>query len=153
VVIFIIDIFCHKNTISTALFQMALLKAPGPDGYNAGFFQKNWNIVGPKVYKVVLYSLNNAFIDSDLNSTLIALIPKNKNPTCFTEFHPISLCNILYKIIPSFTPPILRRWMYARFGGCTLLFVVRTYEGGPPDVRSANCTSGRTWDHRTYATF
>jgi hypothetical protein len=99
VVIFIIDIFCHKNTISTALFQMASLKAPGPDGYNAGFFQKNWNIVGPKVCKAVLYSLNNAFIDSDLNSTLIALIPKNKNPTCFTEFHPISLCNVLYKII------------------------------------------------------
>jgi hypothetical protein len=33
---------------------------------------------------------------------------------------------------------------YARSGGRALLYVVRTYKGGPPDVRSANCT-GRTY--------
>jgi hypothetical protein len=44
-------------------------------------------------------------------------------------------------------------WTYARSGKCTLLSVVRTYVGGPPDVRSVNHTGGRTWDHRTYATF
>jgi hypothetical protein len=43
--------------------------------------------------------------------------------------------------------------MYARLGGRTLLSVVRTYAGGPPDVRSANHTGGHMWDHRTYATF
>jgi hypothetical protein len=31
-----------------------------------------------------------------------------------------------------------------------LLFVVRTYDGGPLDVRSTSRTSGRTWDHWTY---
>ena len=30
--------------------------------------------------------------------------------------------------------------MYTRSDGCTVLFVVRTYSGGPPDVHSANCT-------------
>jgi hypothetical protein len=38
-------------------------------------------------------------------------------------------------------------------GGRTLLSVVWTYEGGPPDVRFANCTGGRTQDHQMYATF
>jgi hypothetical protein len=88
-----------EEEVRTALFQMAPLKAPGPDGFNAGFFQKHWDIVGPEVCKAILYSLNNGVLDNDLNSTYIALIPKIKNPTCVTEFRPISLCNVLYKII------------------------------------------------------
>jgi hypothetical protein len=29
----------------------------------------------------------------------IALIPKDKNPSCVIEFRPISLCNALYRIV------------------------------------------------------
>jgi hypothetical protein len=43
--------------------------------------------------------------------------------------------------------------MYARSGGRMLVSVARMYAGGPPDVCSANRTTGRTWDHQTYATF
>jgi hypothetical protein len=85
--------------VRTALFQMDPLKAPGPDGFNAGFFQKHWEIVGLEVCKAVLYSLNNATLDSVLNSTFITLIPKMSSPTSVTEFRQISLCNVLYKII------------------------------------------------------
>jgi hypothetical protein len=33
------------------------------------------------------------------NSTFIALIPKNYNPTTYDYFRPIALCNCMYKII------------------------------------------------------
>jgi hypothetical protein len=78
---------------------MAPLKALGPDGFNTGFYQKNWDILGPKVCKVVIFSLNNVVLHKNLNSTYIALIPKIKNPICVTDIKPISLCNVVYKII------------------------------------------------------
>lgn len=43
--------------------------------------------------------LKSGCISPELNFTYLALIPKNKNPYCVIEFRPISLCNILYKII------------------------------------------------------
>jgi ribonuclease HI len=85
--------------VCSAVHQMAPMKAPGPDGFDAHFFQKNWAIVGVEVCKAVLFSLNSGVINKEINSTYIALIPKTKNPTNVTDFRPISLCNVLYKII------------------------------------------------------
>jgi hypothetical protein len=78
---------------------MSLLKALRPDGFNAGFFQKNWEIMGLEVCQTILYILNSGEISEELNSTYIALIPKMKNMLNVTKFRPISLCNMLYKIV------------------------------------------------------
>lgn len=90
--------FTHEK-IDMALSQMHPLESPGPDGFVASFYQKNWRTVGPKVRAAVLSFLKTRFIDVDLNSTFIALIPKATPSTKVTEFRPISLCNVLYKLI------------------------------------------------------
>jgi hypothetical protein len=51
------------------------------------------------VCAAALHFLNSGHMDSAINATNIALIPKIKNPSCVTEFRPISLCNVLYKIV------------------------------------------------------
>ena len=46
----------------------------------------------------VLSWINPGTIPHLLNHTLITLIPKRKNPSLVSDYRPISLCNVLYKI-------------------------------------------------------
>ena len=78
---------------------MAPLKAPGPDGLRPLFYQKFWPSIGEDVSKVVLNCLNSGSIPSSINRTFITLIPKVKSPSVVSEFRPISLCNVIYKIV------------------------------------------------------
>ena len=78
--------------------QMAPLKAPGPDGMPPIFFQNFWPLVGDEGTASILIFLNTTTFFCHLNRTFISLIPKVKNPELVSEFRPISLCNILYKI-------------------------------------------------------
>ena len=78
---------------------MAPLKAPGPDGLPPIFYQHYWNKIGGDVAKVVLTWLNSGIICPSFNHTYITLIPKVKCPKRVTEFRPIALCNIMYKLV------------------------------------------------------
>lgn len=85
--------------ISIALKQMHPNKAPGLDGMSPIFFQKYWGIVGSSVSAALLRTLNSSQLPSHLNHTLISLIPKIKQPSKVIDFCPISLCNVLYKLL------------------------------------------------------
>jgi hypothetical protein len=85
--------------VGMALSQMHPLKSPGPDGFSAGFFQKAWSFVGKKVSEGVLSFLNGGPFDVSLNSTNICLIPKIPSPESVKDYRPISLCNVVYKLI------------------------------------------------------
>jgi len=75
------------------------LKAPGPDGMPAVFYKQFWDVIGEKVTKEVLDVLNGGLIPEGWNETTIVLIPKVKNPDKLKDLRPISLCNVIYKIM------------------------------------------------------
>lgn len=87
-----------EHEVKTGLFQMFPTKAPGPDGYPAHFFQRNWELCGEEVTTAVLRILRGEDNPELINETFIVLIPKVASPTELGQFRPISLCNVIYKI-------------------------------------------------------
>ena len=82
-----------------ALKQLHPSKSPGLDGMSVLFFQKYWSIVGANVTNMIINVLNSGMPLSDINKTNIALVPKTNNPQRMIDFRPISLCNVVYKLV------------------------------------------------------
>jgi len=55
--------------------------------------------MGDDLVKMVEESRKNGRVSEELNATFLSLIPKSENPGYFREYRPISLCNLVYKII------------------------------------------------------
>ncbi|XP_024200132.1 uncharacterized protein LOC112203389 [Rosa chinensis] len=85
------------------------LKAPGPDGIHAMFYQKHWDLVKDKMSDIVLDFFQNNTSLRLLNHTNIALIPKVESPEIVSHFRPISLCNVVYKVISKILIARLKR--------------------------------------------
>lgn len=88
-----------EEEIIIALKQMHPTKAPGPDGMPALFYKKFWHVVGRDVTDYVLNILNNGAPIENINHTHVVLIPKKKVCTTTKDYRPISLCNVLYKLV------------------------------------------------------
>ena len=88
-----------KEEIIQVISQLHPTKALGPDDMSAIFYQKYWDIIGEDVSNIILNTLNSNAPLTDLSKTNIVLIPKTNSPSKMSEFRPISLCNVTYKII------------------------------------------------------
>lgn len=85
--------------VKAALDSIRDLKAPSPDGLPSIFYKQCWDLVGNKVTHEVLEVLAGGDILEGWNDTTIALIPKVQNPERVKDLRPISLCNVLYKMM------------------------------------------------------
>ena len=88
-----------SEEVLMALQQMHPTKSARLDDMSAIFYKKYWSIVGNDVTKMALNVLNSNMSMVEINKTNITLVPKVKHPSKMSEFRPISLCNVAYKLI------------------------------------------------------
>ena len=78
---------------------MHLDKSLGPNGMNPAFSKKIWPIVGKDISAACLSVLSLGVLPVGFNDTQLILIPKKQQIDVMSDLTPISLCNILYKIV------------------------------------------------------
>lgn len=85
--------------IKVACFSIHPDKAPGPDGFSASFYQTNWETVKNQVILEIQSFFSSGLLPCNINNTHVRLIPKIKSPKKMTDYRPIALCSVYYKII------------------------------------------------------
>lgn len=102
-------VFEEKNKILYAIpkgeeiykvfFSLQGDKSPGPDDFPMLFFQKEWKLVGKDVYDSIKEFFSAKIMLKETSSTFLCLILKKIATDSLDQFRPISLCNLIYKII------------------------------------------------------
>jgi hypothetical protein len=88
-----------EGEILEALTSLGSTRALGPDGFTALFYKKYWHLIKKDVLVSIDHFFNNNSLQRGHNHSFIALVPKLSGSHTAHQFKPISLCNIVYKII------------------------------------------------------
>lgn len=89
----------NQTEVGMAVKQMFPTKAPRPDHFLALFYQTYWDFVGGKTVSSCLEILNGRKSVRGWNKTNMALIPKVPSPISVSDYRPINLRNVSYKIV------------------------------------------------------
>ncbi|PKU66661.1 Putative ribonuclease H protein [Dendrobium catenatum] len=87
------------DEVKKAVFDGNENTAPGPDGFTYAFYRKSWHLLGLQVYNAVKNFLECGTLPRGVKASAITLIPKCSHASNINDFRPISLCNVLYKIV------------------------------------------------------
>jgi hypothetical protein len=88
-----------NQEIWETLKDMKRNASPGPDRFNVEFYVATWAWIGQDVVQLVRNFFQTGIMTAHINDTHIALIPKKLVPLVPPDYRPISLCNVIYKII------------------------------------------------------
>ena len=89
----------EMQEVEEAVNQMALGKAPIPNGFTSNFFHFFWDLVKEDVLDIVEESRTKKGVLKAFNATFLTLIPKEAGADSPDKFRPIAICNVIYKII------------------------------------------------------
>ncbi|KAL2248255.1 UNVERIFIED_CONTAM: hypothetical protein Sindi_2677800 [Sesamum indicum] len=87
------------DDIKEVVFSINKDSVAGPDGFSSAFFQACWNTIAEDVHAAVMDFFRGTPMPRSFSATSIILIPKNDSPQSWSEFRPISLCNVTNKIL------------------------------------------------------
>lgn len=89
----------RMSEISASLKSMANDKSPGPDGLTTEFYKFFWIDLKPKLYAAIQEIYEERKLTKSQREAHTTLLYKKGDPTDLSNWRPISLLNIDYKII------------------------------------------------------
>ncbi|KAH9735403.1 putative ribonuclease H protein [Citrus sinensis] len=93
--------FFHQKTLTRRRRNRidAIQSDTGEWLYNVADIKSQWNIVGPSFCLFIREIFSSGNIPSEINKTLVVLIPKTDHLISFRMYRPISLCTVTYKTV------------------------------------------------------
>lgn len=88
-----------REEVKIAAFSMQPDKLPDIDGLNPCFFQTYWSVIGEDVVRCCRVFMSTGELPYGANKTVVCLVPKIKKSQKVTDLRPISLCNVLIRIV------------------------------------------------------
>lgn len=89
----------NLEEVEEVVMSMKKGTTPGLDGFTIEFYQAGWHFLGKEILDLIEESWMNQKVWPAINSTFFTLIPKTDNSEDAKGFRPITLCNVIYKII------------------------------------------------------
>lgn len=84
---------------SSSLGEMYADRSLGYDGFSPPFFKTSWELCSDEIFNACCFWLDKGFFPATINDTNIVLIPKNNKSESMKDRRPISLCNVVYKVL------------------------------------------------------
>lgn len=109
--------------VETSVRSMGKYKAPGTDGFQPVFYQDSWDVVGESVTRFGLEFFESGVLAEGMNDAMLVLIPKVLKPEIIMLFRPISLFNVLFKIITKAMVLRLKKLMLKIIGQAQASFI------------------------------
>ena len=116
-------------------------KTPGTDGLTSEFYRYFWNAVSKFMVESFNHALQHGSLSISQRQGIISLIPKkNKNAEYLTNWRPVSLLNVDYKIatktialrlekiLPSIIHPCQSGYVKGRFIGESIRLIADTMD-------------------------
>ncbi|KAL0300009.1 UNVERIFIED_CONTAM: hypothetical protein Scaly_3063100 [Sesamum calycinum] len=88
-----------QEEIMDIVFSIDKDSVAGPDGFSSVFFQKCWDFIKNDIQEAVRDFFCGTPMSRSFKATTIVLIPKVESPQTWSDFRPISLCNVTNKIL------------------------------------------------------
>jgi exonuclease III len=86
------------SELKLAIDNMCVGKSPGPDGLILEFYKEFWQLIGEEYLSMVQLSIQTGKFPPGVTTGMIALLHKGGERKALTNWRPITLLNLSYKI-------------------------------------------------------
>ena len=112
-----------EEEVKEAVWQCGGSKSPGPDDFNFNFIQHCWDVIKTDIMAAVHFFHATGSFPKGCNASSIALVPKVRDPSLLDQFRPISLVEVIYKIVTKILSSRMKKIMPLIIDECQSAFL------------------------------